>query len=120
MPKNSKLEQKLKGLPNCPGVYFHKDAKGQIIYVGKAAVLKNRVRSYFLNLKDRDLKTMALIAEIHDTDWVELESEIDALFFEAEMIKRYKPRYNILLRDDKSDSYVRIDEKITLPNCHHH
>lgn len=106
---NVALEAKLKTLPRSSGVYFHKDMSGGIIYVGKAAVLKNRVRQYFQSTRDMDIKTRALVAEIADTDWIETESEIDALFLESEMVKRYMPRYNILLRDDKSQSYVRID-----------
>lgn len=106
---NSHLEEKLKDLPRSPGVYFHKSKAGEIIYVGKAAILKNRVRQYFQSTRDMDVKTRALVAEIHDTDWVETESEIDALFLESEMVKRYMPRYNILLRDDKSQLFVRID-----------
>lgn len=107
--------EKLKNLPNRPGVYFHKDKTGEIIYVGKAAVLKNRVKQYFQNQRDMDIKTKALVAEIADTDWIETDSEIDALFLEAEMIKRYMPRFNILLRDDKSLIYVRIDMKSEFP-----
>lgn len=103
------LSKKLKTLPADPGVYFHKSADGEIIYVGKAAVLKNRVRQYFQKSRNRDVKTEALVAEIHDTDWMVVESELEALFLEAEMIRRYMPRYNILLRDDKSMSYIRID-----------
>ncbi|PKL31317.1 excinuclease ABC subunit C [Candidatus Saccharibacteria bacterium HGW-Saccharibacteria-1] len=106
---------KLKNLPRSPGVYFHKDKAGEIIYVGKAAVLKNRVKQYFQNQRDMDIKTKALVAEIDDTDWIETESEIDALFLEAEMIKRYMPRFNILLRDDKSLIFVRIDMKNEWP-----
>lgn len=106
---NKELKDKLKTLPSTPGVYFHKSASGEIIYVGKAANLKNRVKSYFLNLKNRDPKTLALINDIADTDWVELSSEMEALFFEGEMIRRYMPKYNILLRDDKSLIYIRID-----------
>lgn len=106
---NTALENKLKDLPKEPGVYFHKDAGGQIIYVGKAAVLRNRVRQYFQASRSRDPKTEALVAEIHDTDWMVVESELEALFLEAEMIRRYMPRYNILLRDDKAMSYIRID-----------
>jgi len=106
---NSKLEVKLAELPKAPGVYFHKDAKGEIIYVGKAAVLRNRVRQYFQSSRGRDPKTEALVAEIDDIDWMVVESEIEALFLEAEMIRRYMPRYNILLRDDKAMSYIRID-----------
>lgn len=109
------LKDKLTTLPASPGVYFHKAESGEIIYVGKAAVLKNRVRQYFQSKKDFDVKTLALVNEIHDTDWVETESEIDALFLESEMVKRYKPRYNILLRDDKSQTFVRIDMKQEWP-----
>lgn len=112
---NQALQTKLKTLPRTPGVYFHKSASGEVIYVGKAAVLKNRVRQYFQDSRGRDNKTMALVAEIFDTDWIETESEVDALFLESEMIKRYMPRYNVLLRDDKSQMYVRIDMKSDWP-----
>lgn len=112
---NTKLEAKLKTLPRSAGVYFHKSRTGEIIYVGKAAVLKNRVRQYFQSTRDMDVKTRALVEEIEDTDWVETESELDALFLESEMVKRYMPRYNILLRDDKSQMFVRIDMKSEWP-----
>lgn len=113
---NTKLETKLKSLPRSSGVYFHKDKTGEIIYVGKAAVLKNRVKQYFQSTRDMDVKTRALVAEIEDTDWIETESEIDALFLESEMVKRYMPRFNILLRDDKSQLFVRIDMKSEWPH----
>lgn len=106
---NAKLQQKLKTLPKEPGVYFHKGASGEIIYVGKAAILRNRVRQYFQKSRLRDVKTDALVAEIVDTDWMIVESELEALFLEAEMVRRYMPRYNILLRDDKAMSYIRVD-----------
>lgn len=112
---NALLEKKLKTLPRSAGVYFHKSKSGEIIYVGKAAILKNRVRQYFQSTRDMDIKTKALVEEIHDTDWVETESEIDALFLESEMVKRYMPRFNILLRDDKSQSFIRIDMKSEWP-----
>ena len=108
------LKQKLNKLPAAPGVYFHKNAAGEIIYVGKAAVLKNRVRQYFQNSK-KDPKTMALVEEIADTDWIVVDTEMDALFLESEMIKRYKPKWNILLRDDKTVSYVRINMHDEVP-----
>src|SRR3954463_12726447 len=103
------LKAKLEELPKTPGVYFHKDRSGAIIYVGKAAVLRNRVRQYFQTSRFRDPKTDALITEIADIDWMCVESELEALFLEAEMVRRYMPRYNILLRDDKAMSYIRID-----------
>ncbi len=112
---NTQLEAKLKTLPRSAGVYFHKSKNGEIIYVGKAAVLKNRVKQYFQSKRDMDIKTLALVEEIHDTDWVETESELDALFLESEMVKRYMPRYNILLRDDKSQMFIRIDMKSEWP-----
>lgn len=110
-----KVLQKLNELPRAPGVYFHKDAKGAIIYVGKAAVLNNRVRQYFQKSRTRDPKTEALVRDIADLDWMVVDSEIEALFLEAEMIRRYMPRYNILLRDDKSMSYIRIDYDSSYP-----
>ena len=111
---NQLLNDKLKTLPNSAGVYFHKSAQGEVIYVGKAANLKNRVKQYFNN-SPKDAKTAKLIDHIAITDWIETESEIDALFLENEMIKRYKPRFNILLRDDKNNSFVRIDFKSAWP-----
>jgi excinuclease ABC subunit C len=106
---NDVLIKKLRELPSSPGVYFHKDANGETIYIGKAAVLKNRVRQYFQKSRNRDPKTEALVADIYDVDWIEVETEMDALFLEAEMVRRYLPRYNIMLRDDKSLLYVRVD-----------
>lgn len=112
---NAKLQKKLAKLPVTPGVYFHKNAAGEIIYIGKAANLKNRVRQYFQASRYRDPKTDLLVNEIADIDWTELETEVDALFLEAEMVRRYMPPYNILLRDDKSLSYVRVDYKSDYP-----
>ena len=108
------LKNKLKTLPSSPGVYFHKNAEGEVIYVGKAAVLKNRVRQYFQNTV-KDPKTEALVKEIAMTDWIVVDTEMDALFLESEMIKRYMPKWNILLRDDKTVIYVRIDMKSEVP-----
>lgn len=111
---NEVLKQKLNKLPVAPGVYFHKNAVGEIIYVGKAAVLKNRVRQYFQK-SHKDAKTEALVHEIADTDWIVVDTEMDALFLESEMIKRYMPKWNILLRDDKTVSYVRITMNEEVP-----
>ena len=113
---NDELKKKISLLPKEPGVYFHKDKSGEIIYVGKAANLNNRVRQYFQKSRLRDIKTDALVAEIADVDWIVVASESEALFLEAEMIRRYMPRFNILLRDDKSLVYVRINKKAKAPN----
>lgn len=109
------LKRKLQNsLPNSPGVYFHKNINGEVIYVGKASNLNNRVRQYFQK-SNQNRKTVALIEDIKETEWITTDSEIDALFLESEMIKRYMPRYNILLRDDKTSAYVRINTKSDLP-----
>ena len=113
---NEELKQKLKSLPASPGVYFHKNSAGEIIYVGKASVLKNRVRQYFQKSANQDAKTRALVNEIADTDWIVVDTEMDALFLESEMIKRYMPKWNILLRDDKTVSYVRISMNLRVPD----
>lgn len=105
----------LKRLPKEPGVYFHKNVDNEIIYIGKAANLNNRVRQYFHKSRLKDAKTDALVAEITDLDWIVVASEAEALFLEAELVRRYQPKYNILLRDDKSVSYVRINIKDKAP-----
>lgn len=109
------LKPKLAELPKLPGVYFFKNAAGEVIYIGKAAVLRNRVRQYFQKSRTRDPKTEALIEDIVDLEWREVDTELDALFLEAELIRRYLPKYNILLRDDKSLQYVRIDIRSDYP-----
>ncbi len=112
MEISQKLKDKLKTLPQQPGVYFHKDAKGKIIYIGKAANLKNRVSSYFQTRKDRDPKTLVLLQNIAMTDWITVDSEVEALFLESEFIKRYMPKFNIDLRDDKHWQYVRLSKDV--------
>lgn len=114
----AQLEKKLAKLPKTPGVYFHKGSSGEIIYIGKAANLRNRVRQYFqpsAEFRARDPKTSVMIKEIVDVDWIEVETEADALFLEAEQVRRYQPKFNILLRDDKSLLYIRIDYKSDYP-----
>ncbi len=101
------LKAKLNTLPAEPGVYFHRDAGKKIIYIGKAASLKSRVMSYFQN-KHREPKTRLLVADIADTEWITVGSEAEALFLESEFIKRYKPKYNIDLKDEKNFIYVKI------------
>jgi excinuclease ABC subunit C len=102
------IREKLKTLPGTPGVYLMKDASDTVIYVGKALSLKNRVSSYFQNGR-KDPKTAALVSMIVDFDYILTDTEIEALILEANMIKRYSPYYNIMLRDDKHHPYIRID-----------
>jgi excinuclease ABC subunit C len=111
----SKIEEKLKQLPIDPGVYFYKDAKGKIIYVGKAAVLKNRVKSYFQKSTVHGPKNQVLMTEIADMDWITVGSEVEALFLESELIKRYKPKFNVDLKDDKASVYLKITMNEAFP-----
>jgi excinuclease ABC subunit C len=104
----NEIEEKLKTLPKTPGVYLMKNAQGKIIYVGKALALKNRVSSYFQSGR-KDPKTAALVAEIANFDYILVSTELEALILECNMIKRYAPYYNIMLRDDKHYPYIRID-----------
>ncbi len=102
------LRDKIQNLPKNSGVYLMKNTQGRVIYVGKALSLKNRVSGYFQNSR-KDPKTAALVAEIADFDYILTGTEIEALILECNMIKRYSPYYNILLRDDKHYPYIRID-----------
>lgn len=102
------LEEKLKNLPNAPGVYLHKDADGRIIYIGKARVLKNRVRSYFQSGKGHDRKTRELVKRIADLEFIVTDTEVEALVLESNLIKRHKPRYNVLLKDDKQYPHLKL------------
>ena len=103
---NDLLREKLHKLPDLPGCYMMKDSAGKIIYVGKAVNLKNRVRSYFRGAHDS--KTEALVANIADFDTIVVQNEAEALILESNLIKRYSPHYNILLRDDKHYPYLRL------------
>lgn len=105
---NTKLEQKIRDLKNSPGVYVFRDSEGKIIYVGKAAKLKNRVSSYFIGSVGKDPKTAGLISRVEKLSVIECNSEFEAFILESELIKRYKPRYNIRLKDDKSHVYIKI------------
>lgn len=102
------IEQQLATLPTRPGVYLMHNAKGQVIYVGKAINLANRVRSYFHASAQENAKTRRLVAEIANLEWIITDSEIEALILEANLIKQYRPRFNIRLKDDKRYPYLKI------------
>ena len=112
---SDELTGKLERLPRGPGVYLFKDARGKVIYVGKAKNLSARVHSYFQEKRARDPKTDLLVSKVADLDYLVLASEIEALVAENNFIKEYSPRYNIRLRDDKSFPYVRITLEEELP-----
>jgi len=102
------LETKLETIPAGPGVYMYKDASGMPIYVGKARSLRNRVRSYFQDSRDFDPRLLQMRTSIHDVEFVVTDTEGEALALENNLIKQHKPRYNILLRDDKTYPYIRL------------
>lgn len=107
---NKKLSKKIKSVPAAPGVYLYRDKNRKVIYVGKAINLKKRVSSYFQK-KDHDYKTLQLVSKISNLDFIKTESELEALILEADLIKRYKPRYNIRLKDDKNYVYLKITKE---------
>ena len=102
------LRDKVSQLPFSPGVYLYKDGAGRVIYVGKAKILRNRVRSYFSEDKLADIKTGTLISEARDIDYILVDNEKEALALENNLIKQYQPRFNILLRDDKTYPYIKL------------
>ena len=106
---NNLIKSKLELLPTSPGCYIHKDKNGTIIYVGKAKNLRNRVRSYFRG--SHDTKTEALVSEIVDFEFIVTESNIEALLLEINLIKENKPKYNIMLKDDKSYPFIKINNE---------
>lgn len=108
------LEEKIKNLPENPGVYIMRNAGGEIIYIGKAVVLKNRVRQYFQHT-EKPPKVQAMVDNIADFDYIITLSEEDALTLEATLINKHKPYYNILLKDDKHSPYIKIDLSVPYP-----
>ena len=102
------IEEELKRLPDKPGVYIMKDKKDEIIYVGKANSLKKRVRQYFQSTRNNPPKVNAMIKHIHEFEYIIVDNEVEALVLEANMIKDNKPKYNILLRDDKQYPYIKV------------
>lgn len=110
------LKERVRKLPMQPGVYMHKDKTGKVIYVGKAKLLKNRVSNYFQPPERLNAKTRQLVSHIDDFDIIVTDSEFEALVLENSMIKKYKPKYNILLKDDKGYPYVRLDTTLPYPD----
>lgn len=102
------IKEKLKNLPLCPGVYIMKDINDDVIYVGKSKLLKNRVSQYFMNSKNHTPKTVAMVEHIVDFDYIMTDTETEALVLECNLIKKYRPKYNILLKDDKQYPYIKL------------
>ncbi len=111
----SVIKEKLKLLPDCPGVYIMLDKDGTVIYVGKARVLKNRVRQYF-HSSEKPQKVRAMVEHIADFSYIVAPTEVDALALENNLIKKYKPKYNILLKDDKTYPYIKVHTREEFPH----
>lgn len=109
------LDEKLQRLPALPGCYIYRNARGEIIYVGKAKVLRNRVRQYFQSSRGMDAKTQALVARIADLEFIVTDTEAEALVLEANLIKLHKPRYNVMLKDDKQYPHLKLTMGDTFP-----
>lgn len=118
MGANMTVEEKLKQLPTDPGVYIYSDIDGNVLYVGKAKNLKNRIKQYFM-AGNKQEKVLAMLSHMHDFRYIITPSETDALSLENTLIKRYKPPYNILLKDDKQYSYIKINFKDDFPKLMH-
>ena len=112
---NETIQHKLTQLPAQPGVYLMRDAARTVLYVGKAKMLRNRVRSYFGDISDAHLRTQLMVSQVADFDIIVVGSDTEALALEATLIKRYKPKYNVLLRDDKSYPYIKITLRDVFP-----
>lgn len=102
------IKENLKKLPDLPGVYLHKDKLGQVIYVGKAISLKNRVRQYFQSPANQSPKVRAMVSHIAEFEYITCQTEMEALILECNLIKKYAPKYNVLLRDDKTYPYIKV------------
>ncbi len=109
------LREKLDALPTCPGVYIYRDARGTILYVGKAVNLRHRVRSYFHASAELSIKTQRLIAEIADLEVWPTDTELEALLLECNLIKQHKPKYNVRLKDDKRYPYIKVNWQDPFP-----
>lgn len=109
------IQENLKKLPDKPGVYLHKDKLGQVIYVGKAVSLKNRVRQYFQSSRNMDPKVRAMVSHIEEFEYITTNTEMEALILENNLIKKYMPQYNVLLRDDKTYPYIKVTTNEAYP-----
>lgn len=109
------ISEELKKLPKTPGVYMHKDSLGEVIYVGKAINLRNRVSSYFRKTSQADPKVRAMVSNIAEFEYISCATEMEALLLECNLIKKYMPRYNILLKDDKSYPFIEVTANEEFP-----
>jgi len=112
LTKAEDFQNKINNAPREPGCYLYLDNKGKIIYIGKAKVIKNRVKSYFINYSKLDSKVQAMLEHAFDIDFITVDSEVEALILETNLIKKYRPKYNILMRDDKNYNWIKVEKAI--------
>ncbi len=105
---SNSIKTKLENLPEKPGVYLFKDSAGEVIYVGKAVSLRDRVRSYFRSARGLTGKVLTMMGQVEDLEYILTDSEVEALVLESNLIKEYRPRYNVRLRDDKNYPFLRV------------
>ena len=112
MELRADLQDKLDRLPRTPGCYLFKNEHQKVIYIGKAKILRNRVRQYFQDSKRDDMKLQAMVSKVRDLEIIETDSEVEALILESNLVKEYRPRYNIELKDDKSFPYIKVTDEL--------
>src|SRR3989338_7258588 len=112
------LSIKIKNLPFQPGVYFFKNSSGEVLYVGKAKNLKNRVKTYFLKGRKLEPRLEIMKKQIRDLDYIMVSSEVESLILENNLIKQYRPRYNVQMRDDKNYAFIKIDYATEIPQIY--
>ena len=115
MNEDFKLEEELKKLPDKPGVYIMHGKKDEIIYIGKAVVLKNRVRQYFQSSRGKSPKILRMVSQITRFEYIITDSETEALVLECNLIKEHRPKYNTMLKDDKAYPFIRVDVSEAYP-----
>jgi excinuclease ABC subunit C len=108
--KNQQLQDKIRNAPKLPGCYIYKNKKGTIIYIGKAKNILNRVKSYFINYPKLDIRIQNMIDLAYDVEFITVDSEVESIILETNLIKKYKPKYNILMRDDKNYSWIMFEK----------
>ncbi len=112
------MREKLQNLPQKPGVYLFKDREGEVLYVGKAKNLKNRIRTYFNKNQNHLPRTDLMLKEVTDFDYIIVSSETESLILENNLIKQYRPRFNVKLRDDKNYQFIKIDYGSEIPQIY--
>ncbi|HQL24291.1 MAG TPA: GIY-YIG nuclease family protein, partial [candidate division Zixibacteria bacterium] len=114
-PHIAELDLKLRNLPSSPGVYLFRDRRGRILYIGKAKILRNRVRSYFQRGNGHEERIARMVAQVADLEVIVTDSEVEALIFEANLVREHKPHYNVNLKDDKHFPYIKITTNEPFP-----